>query len=42
MKIVDHTDYQITANIYPHVRDEMLKMATVDLEGVFKKRAGKE
>jgi len=42
MKIVDHTDYQTTANIYPHVRDEMLKMATVDLEGVFKKRAGKE
>ncbi|MBQ3479882.1 MAG: tyrosine-type recombinase/integrase [Clostridia bacterium] len=42
MKIVGHTDYQTTANIYTHVRDEMLKKATVDLEGVFKKRAGKE
>ena len=42
MKIVGHTDYQTTANIYTHVRDEMLKKSTVDLEGVFKKRAGKE
>ena len=42
MKIVGHTDYQTTANIYTHIRDEMLKKATVDLEGVFKKRAGKE
>ena len=42
MKIVGHTDYQTTAYIYTHVRDEMLKKATVDLEGVFKKRAGKE
>ena len=42
MKIVGHTDYQTTAIIYTHVRDEMLKKATVDLEGVFKKRAGKE
>ena len=42
MKIVGHTDCQTAANIYAHVRDEMLKKATVDLEGVFKKRAGKE
>ena len=42
MKIVVHTDYQATANIYTHVRDETLKKATVDREGVFKKRAGKE
>ena len=27
MKIVGHTDYQTTANIYTHVRDEMLKKA---------------
>ena len=42
MKIVGHTDYQTTANIYIHIKEEMLKKATVDLEGVFKKRAGKE
>ena len=42
MKIVGHKDHQTTADIYTHVRDEMLKKATVDLEGVFKKRAGKE
>ena len=34
--------YQTTANIYTHIKEEMLKKATVDLEGVFKKRAGKE
>ena len=27
---------------YTHIKEEMLKKATVDLEGVFKKRAGKE
>ena len=42
MKIVGHTDYQTTAKIYTHIKEEMLKKATVDLEGVFKKRAGKE
>ena len=42
MKIVGHADYQTTANIYTHVRDEMLKKATVDLDGVFRKRAGME
>ena len=42
MKIVGHTDYQTTANIYTHIKEEMLKKATVDLEGVFKKRAGKD
>ena len=39
MKIVGHTDYQTTANIYTHIKEDMLKKATVDLEGVFKKRA---
>ena len=38
MKIVGHRDYQTTANVYTHVRDEMLKKSTVDLGGVFKKR----
>ena len=42
MKIVGHTDYQTTANIYTHIKEEMLKKAAVDLEGVFKKRAGME
>ena len=38
MKIVSHTDYQTTANIYTHVRDEMLKKATVNMNEVFQKR----
>ena len=42
MKIVGHTDYQTTANIYTHVRDKTLKRATVDLNGVFKKHSGKD
>ena len=36
--IVGHTDYQTTANIYTHVRDEMLKKATVNMNEVFQKR----
>ena len=36
MKIVGHTDYQATANIYTHIKEEMLKKAAVDLEGVFR------
>ena len=40
MKIVGHTDYQTTANIYTHVRDEMLKKATVNLDEVFGRRVG--
>ena len=42
MKIVGHTDYQTTANIYTHIKEEMLKKATVDLNGVFKKHSGKD
>ncbi len=41
MKIVGHTDYQTTANIYTHIKEKILKKATVDLEGAFKKRSGK-
>ena len=37
MKIVGHTDYQTTANIYTHVRDELLKKATVKMGDVFRK-----
>ena len=36
--IVGHTDYQTTANIYTHVRDEMLKKATVNMNEVFQQR----
>ena len=42
MEIVSHSGCQTTANIYTHIKAEMLKKATVDLEGVFKKRAGKD
>ncbi len=39
LKIVGHTDYKTTANIYTHVRDEMLKKATVNMGEVFGSRA---
>ena len=42
MKIVGHTDYQTTANIYTRIKKEMLKKSTVDLNGVFKKHSGKD
>ena len=35
MKIVGHTDYQTTANIYTHIKEEMLKKATVNMNEVF-------
>ena len=38
MVIVGHTDYQTTANIYTHIRDEMLKKSTVNMGDVFRKR----
>ena len=38
MMIVGHTDYQTTANIYTHIRDDMLKKATVNMEEVFAKK----
>ena len=38
MKVAGHTDDQITANIYTHVRDEMLKKATVNMNEVFQQR----
>lgn len=42
MKIFCLTDCQATAYISIHIRKEMLKKATVDQEGVVKKRIGKE
>lgn len=41
MKIAGHTDCQTTANIYTHIKEAMLKKAAVDLDGAFRKRAGK-
>ena len=38
MKLVGHADYKTTANIYTHVRDEILKKATVNLGEVFGNR----
>ncbi len=39
MKIVGHTDYQTTANIYTHLKEETLKKASVNMEKVFRSRA---
>ncbi len=38
MKIAGHADYQTTANIYTHVRDEMLKKSIINRGDVFRKR----
>lgn len=39
MKIVGHTDYQTTANIYTHLKAETLKKASINMEKVFRSRA---
>ena len=39
MKIVGHTDYQTTANIYTHLKEEPLRRASVNMERVFAKRS---
>ena len=38
MKIVGHSNDPATADIYTHVRDEMLKKSTVNIGDVFRKR----
>lgn len=38
MKIVGHADYQTTANIYTHIRDNLLKKSTLSMAKVFRKR----
>lgn len=38
MKILGHTDYQTTANIYTHLKSEMMKKASVDMQEVFKRK----
>ena len=42
MKILGHTDYQTTANIYTHLKSEMMKKSSVDMEDVFRTQAGSE
>ena len=38
MKILGHTDYQTTANIYTHLNSEMMKKSSVDMEEVFRRK----
>lgn len=38
MKILGHTDYQTTANIYTHLNSEMMKKSSVDMESVFQRK----
>ena len=38
MKILGHTDYQTTANIYTHLKSEMMKKSSVDMEEVFRQK----
>lgn len=38
MKILGHTDYQTTANIYTHLKSEMMKKSSVDMEEVFHRK----
>ena len=38
MKIVGHSNYQTTADVYTHIRDDMLKKATINMADVFRKR----
>ena len=38
MKIIGHSDYQTTANVYTHIRDDMLKKSTVNMADVFRRR----
>ena len=42
MKIVGHTDYQTTASIYTHLKEETLKKASVNMEKVFQSKAGRD
>lgn len=38
MKILGHTDYQTTANICTHLKSEMMKKSSVDMEDVFRQK----
>ena len=38
MKIVGHSNYQTTANIYTHIKEETLRKATVNMGEVFRSK----
>ena len=38
MKMLGHTDYQTTANIYTHLKSEMMKRSSADMEDVFRRK----
>jgi integrase len=38
MKMVGHRDYQTTANIYTHLKEDSLKKDAADMATVFKKK----
>lgn len=38
MKMVGHRDYQTTANIYTHPKEDFLKKAAADMATAFKKK----
>lgn len=37
-EILGHTDYQTTANIYTHLKSDMMKKSSVDMEEVFRRK----
>ena len=39
MKVVGHHDYQTKANIYTLLKEETLRMASVNMEKVFAERS---
>ncbi|MDL2318557.1 site-specific integrase [Eubacteriales bacterium OttesenSCG-928-A19] len=39
MRLVGHSDYQTTADIYTHIKDELLKKSATKIDGVFSKRS---
>lgn len=38
MKMLGYTDYQTTANIYTHLKSEMMKKSSVGMEEVFHRK----
>ena len=42
VKMVDHRDYQSTANIYIHLKEDSLKKSAADTATVFKKKDAKQ
>ena len=42
MKIVGHRDYQTTANIYTHLKEDAIRRAAVNLNSVFERGDAEE